>query len=168
MGVISLSKVESMIVDLCPDFISFTSTEFVLTEWVNKGVVSEIEIRDKVALYPEIIVIEILTVLNLKKEYNYSLLKIAKAKKFLNLSLENMDCTEAPNLLNFINLKRIHNDKKVVIKKAIQKMNSIEAIKNIIDELNEENKKLKMMADYSLEFFKAKKEVQKINPKFIN
>lgn len=165
---ISLTKTQNMVVDLYPDSISFISNDLILTEWINKGVISGIESEAEAALYPDIIVIEIITALNLKKEYDYSLRKIAEARKYLNLDKENMAESEKNNILNFINLKKIYNDKKIVIKKTFHKINSIETMKNMINELYQENNKLKIIADYSFEFFQASRKVKKTKPQFIN
>lgn len=168
MGIISLTEAQNILLDLSSDFSSFISNDFVLTEWTNKGVISKKVIQDGIYLYPDIIIIEILTALNLKREYDYKLREIAEARKYLNLGQKNIKERAENKLLNFINLERTHHDKKVVIKKAIQKMNSIKAIKNIIDDLYEENKKLEIMADYSLESFKARRKIKKTDTELIN
>lgn len=165
---ISLSKAQDIVAELCPDFVSFVCTDLVLTEWANKGVISGIELRDGIALYPKIIVIEILTAVKLKKTYNYSLKEIAESRKYLNLNNKNLFETEENNFVNLINLKKIYNDKKVVLKNALGKIDSIIKMKNIIDELYQENKKLEIMTNYCLECSKAKKEVTKINPGLLN
>jgi hypothetical protein len=165
---ITLNEAQNVVAKLCPDFISFVCNDLVLTEWANKGVISGMEIRDENALYPKIIVMEILTAINLKKQYNYNLQEIAEARKYLNLNKKIMAGAEENNLLNLINLKRVYNDKKIVIKKVIERINSIEKIKNIIDDLYQENEKLERMVNYCFECFKAKKEIQNSNPGFIS
>lgn len=165
---VSLIEAQNVVAELRPDFISYVCTDFMLTEWANQGVISRIEIRDDVALYPKIIVIEILTAVSLKTKYNYRIKEIAETRKYLNLGIEDIDWSDENNILNFINLERVYNDKRAAIKKAIERINSIEKIKKLIDELYQENKKLEIMANYCFEFFEAKKEIQKNKPSFIN
>jgi hypothetical protein len=155
---ISLEDARKEVIDICGEEFPYVYTTLTLREWSNKNVISRLQVENGKVNYPDIVIVEILTTIRLKKKYKLE--EIAEARKYLNLNCSIEDNLSSSDLLKFINLQKTFTDKKNVMKKAINEMTSTKKIRELADKLYFENRKLQIISDYLDEFLKAKKEVK--------
>jgi hypothetical protein len=96
-----------------------------------------VKIKNGSVLYPEIVTAEILTALKLKDKYKIP--EIAEARKCLDF-----------------------NDKKLVTKLSLSRIESLAKIKELIDDLLQEKKHLEVVGDYLKVFLESEKELKEL------
>jgi len=131
-----------------------------MRDWAREGIISHMKVNDGDALYPDIVAAEILTAINLKEKYSLS--KIAEARRSLELEGGELNQITEAELMRFINCRKLFNDKKLVTKMTINHINSLDKIKELIDNLHREKEHLEVVEDYLREFLQAEKEISNI------
>ena len=157
---ISLSRARNFVEKVMGEEIPLAYTDMTLRDWSRKGVISRMRIKNGEALYPEIVTTEILTALKLKEKFSLS--EIAEARKCLELESGQPNLITEEELVRFINCSKLFNDKKLVTKLTINKIESLDKIKELIDDLVQEKKHLEVVGNYLKEFLKAEKELKEL------
>lgn len=157
---ISLNSARKLAEEARGEEIPSVYTDLRLRDWSRKGVISRVKIKQGSALYPEIVTTEILTALRLKRKYKLS--EIAEARKCLELEGGHPHQITEEELIRFVNCSKLFNDKKLVTKLSLNRIESIDKIKELIDDLVQEKNHLEVVGDYLREFLKAEKELKKI------
>ncbi|WP_233493900.1 hypothetical protein [Halanaerobium sp. ST460_2HS_T2] len=133
-------------------------TDLRLRDWSREGVISRVKIKNGSALYPDIVTTEILTTLRLKRKYKLS--EIAEARKCLELEGSHPHQITEEELIRFVNCSKLFNDKKLVTKLSLSRIESLDKIRELIDDLLQEKKHLEVVGDYLKEFLQAEKELK--------
>ena len=154
---ISLSNARNLVEEVRGEKIPLVYTDLTLRDWAREGVISHMKVENGTALYPDIVTIEILTAINLKEEYSLS--KIAEARKCLELEGGELNQITEAELMRFINCSKLFNDKKLVTKLTLNHIESLAKIKELIDDLVREKEHLEVVGDYLSEFLQAEKEI---------
>lgn len=157
---ISLSSARKLVKEIRGEDMSLIYTDLILRDWAREGVISHIQIKDGRALYPDIITAEILTAIRLKDDY--SLAEIAEARRCLELEGGNPNQITEAELIRFINCQKLLNDKKLVTKLSLKNIESLDKIRELVDDLLKESKHLEIVGDYLKEFLKAEKKLESI------
>ncbi|MFP4020801.1 MAG: hypothetical protein ACLFUK_04270 [Halanaerobium sp.] len=157
---ISLNTAKNLVEEVRGEEIPLVYTELTLRDWAREGVISHMKVENGNALYPDIVATEILTAINLKEKYSLS--KIAEARKCLELEGGNPNQITEEELMRFINCSKLFNDKKLVTKLAINHIESLDKIKELIDALIREKEHLEVVGDYLSEFLQAEKEIKNV------
>lgn len=155
---ISLKRAIKLVEEIRGKEAPFVYTILTIQEWARKGVVSKIKVNNGKTLYPEIIITEILVAFRLKNDY--SLEKIAEARKYLELDGGEINKINEKDLIRFVNCSKLFNDKKLVTKLTLNHINSLDSIKEVVDGLVHERQKLEAIEDYLKEFIQADKEIK--------
>lgn len=157
---ISLDSARRIVEELRGEEIPLLYSELRLRDWSRMGVISRVKIKNGSALYPEIVTTEILTAFRLKEKYKLS--EIAEARKCLELEGGQAHQITEEELIRFINCSKLFNDKELVTKLNLSRIESLDKIKELIDDLLQEKKHLEVVGDYLKEFLKADKELRKL------
>lgn len=157
---ISLNSARNLVEKVRGEEIPLVYTDMTLRDWAREGVISHMKVENGNALYPDIVTTEILTAINLKEKY--SLVKIAEARKCLEFDGGELNQINEEELMRFINFSKLFNDKKLVTKLAINQIESLDKIKELIDDLLREKEHLELVGDYLREFLEAEKEIRKV------
>jgi DNA-binding transcriptional MerR regulator len=160
---ISLSSARHLVEEVIGEEITLVYTDLTLRDWAREGVISRIKVENGNALYPDIITTEILTTLKLKEKYKLS--KIAEARKCLELESGHHNQITEEEIVRFVNCKKLLNDKKLVTKLSINKIESLDRIKELIDDLVNESKHLEVVGEYLKEFLQAEKDLKNMKAK---
>jgi hypothetical protein len=156
---ISLDNARKEVMNICGEEFTNVYTTLNLREWSNENVISCLELKDGKENYPNIVVVEILTAVELKKKYKLE--EIAEARKHLNLKCSLNEKLTSIDLENFMKFKKNFIEKRNIINKTFDKITSIKELDELADDLKYENKILQMISDYLDQFLKTKREVQK-------
>lgn len=157
---ISLSNARNLVKEVRGDGLPSVYTELTLRDWARMGVISRIKVKNGSALYLDIVTTEILTALKLKDKY--SLEEIAEARRCLELEGGYPNQITEEELIRFINCSKLFNDKKLVTKLSIKQIESLDKIKELIDELVREKNHLEVVGDYLREFIHSENELSSI------
>ena len=157
---ISLSSARKLVEEVRGEEIPYIYTTLTLRDWSRKGVISRLKVKNGSALYPDIVTPEILTAFRLKEKYSLS--EIAEARKCLELEGGQLNKITEEELIRFINCSKLFNDKKLVTKLAINRIESLDKIKELIDDLYNEKKHLEVVGDYLREFLEANNDLKSI------
>ena len=157
---ISLDGARRLVEEIRGDEIPPIYTELRLRDWSRKGVISRVKIKNGSALYPEIVTTEILTALKLKDKYKIT--EIAEARKCLELEGGHPHQITEEELIRFVNCSKLFNDKKLVTKLSLSRIESLAKIKELIDDLLEEKKHLEVVGDYLKVFLESEKELKEL------
>ena len=157
---ISLSNARNLVEEVRGEEIPLVYNDLTLRDWAREGIISHMKVNDQDALYPDIVAVEILTAINLKEKYSLS--KIAEARRSLELEGGELNQITEAELMRFINCRKLFNDKKLVTKMTINHINSLDKIKELIDNLHREKEHLEVVEDYLREFLQAEKEISNI------
>lgn len=157
---ISLSNAKSLVEEVRGEELPLIYTNVTLHDWIREGVISRMKVDDGNALYPDIITAEILTALKLKEKYRPS--EIAEARECLELNGGHPNQITQEELIRFVNCSKIFNDKKLATKLSIKQIDSLDTIKELIDDLLKEKNHLEVVEDYLKEFLEAEKELEKV------
>ncbi|MFW5988322.1 MAG: hypothetical protein ACOCQA_02660 [bacterium] len=157
---ISLSTARKMVEEARGEEIPFVYTDLTLCEWVREGVISRMKVDNGNTLFPDIVTTEILTALKLKE--NYNLKEIAEARKCLEFESGNPNQITEAEIIRFINCSKLFTDKKLTTKLSLKKIESLDKIKELIDDLFREQKHLRVVEDYLKEFLKSEKKLQNL------
>lgn len=160
---ISLSSARNLVEQVRGEELPLIYTDLTLHDWVREGVISHMEVKDGNALYPDIVAAEILTALRLKE--NYSLAEIAEARKCLELEGGKINQITEEEIVRFINCRKLFNDKELVTKLTINHIDSLDTIKELVDDLLKEKNHLEVVEDYLKEFMRSEKELKKAEKK---
>ena len=131
-----------------------------LQDWIRKGVISRIKVDSGTALYPDIVSAEILTAIILREKYNLE--EIASARRCLELEGSQPNQINEEEIIRFINCSKLLVDKKLVTKLSLNNIDSLEKIKELIDDLVKEKQHLEVVEDYLSEFLKAGRKLRKV------
>ncbi|MFN2341293.1 MAG: hypothetical protein ABR547_08495 [Halanaerobium sp.] len=156
---ISLNSAQKLVEEVRGEELPEVYTDLTLHDWIREGVISHMKVENGTALYPDIVATEILTALRLKE--NYSLEKIAEARKCLELEGGKLNQISEEEITRFINCSKLFNDKKLVTKLTIKRIDSLDKIKELVDDLFQEKKHLEVVEAYLREFLKAEKDLRK-------
>ncbi len=156
---ISLSSAQNLVEKVRGEELPAVYTDLTLHDWIRKGVISHMKVENGSAFYPDIIAAEILTALRLKEKY--SLEQIAEARKCLELEGGKLNQITEDEIVRFINCSKLFSDKKLVTKLTINRIDSLDTIKELVDDLLQEKNHLEVVGDYLREFMKAEKELKK-------
>jgi hypothetical protein len=157
---ISLDGARRLVEEIRGDEIPPIYTELRLRDWSRKGVISRVKIKNGSALYPEIVIAEILTALKLKDKYKIP--EIAEARKCLELEGSHPHQITEEELIRFVNCSKLFNDKKLVTKLSLSRIESLAKIKELIDDLLQEKKHLEVVGDYLKVFLESEKELKEL------
>lgn len=160
---ISLNSARSLVREVKGEELSLMYTDLTLRDWARQGIISRMEVEAGKAMYPDIVAAEILTALNLKSDYKLS--EIAEARKCLELEGGHQNQITEADLIRFINCSKLFNDKKLVTKLTVSKIDSLETIKELIDDLLAEKQHLEIVGSYLKEFLKAEKKLKEVKAK---
>ena len=155
---ISLSKAKMLVEKVRGEKFPEAYNDFTLHEWSRKGVISHLKAKNGKTFYPDIVTNEILTALKLKNKYSLS--EIADARRCLELEGNHPNQITEEELVRFINCSKLFNDKKLVMKLTIKKLDSLDKIKELIDDLFAEKRHLEVIEAYLKEFYKTEKELE--------
>lgn len=156
---ITLNEIQKVVQEICDDEFSSLCTKSTLRDWSNKGVISRIKVENGQDAYPEITIIEALTAIKLKNDYKLE--EIIKAKNYLELKCNIHDKISNQSLVRYINFQKVFDDKKNVTKQALKKINDINKMWLLTNQLYLENKDKEIITDYFEECSRVKKEVKK-------
>lgn len=156
---ISLNEARNLVEEVRGEEMPLIYANITLHDWIREGVISRMKVDDGNALYPDIITTEILTALKLKEKY--SLAEIAEARECLELDGGLSNQISQEELIRFVNCSKIFNDKKLATKLSLEHIESLDTIKELIDDLLKEKNHLEVVEDYLKEFLKAEKELKK-------
>ncbi|MGM0549383.1 MAG: hypothetical protein ACQER0_08985 [Bacillota bacterium] len=157
---ISLSSARKLVEEVRGEELPYMYTNLTLHDWIREGVISRVQVENGNALYPDIIITEILTALKLKDKYSLS--EIAQARRCLELEGGNFNEITKDELMRFVNCSKVFNDKKLATKLSLKHIESLDAIKELIDDLVKEKNHLEVVEAYLKEFLKAEKEIKKL------
>jgi hypothetical protein len=157
---ISLNSARDLVEEVIGEELPKVYTDLTLHDWIREGVISRMKVKNGNALYPDIVATEILTALRLKE--NYSLEKIAEARKCLEFEGGHRNQISEEEITRFINSSKLFNDKKLVTKLTINRIDSLDKIKELVDDLFKEKKHLELVEAYLREFLKSEKELKKV------
>ncbi len=157
---ISLDSARKLVKEVRGEEFPLVYTDLTLRDWSRQGVISRVEIKDGSALYPDIVTTEILTALRLKRKYRLS--EIAEARKCLELESGDPHQITEEEITRFINCSKLFNDKQLVTKLSLSRIDSLAKIKELINDLLEEKKHLEVVGDYLKEFLQAEKELKQL------
>ena len=157
---ISLKSAVKQVEDVRGEELPLVYTDLTLRDWAREGIISRIKIEKGNALYPDIITTEILTALKLKEDY--SLEEIAEARKCLELEGGHTNQITEEELIRFINCSKLFVDKKLATKLTLDHIQSLDKIKELIDDLVKERKHLEVVEDYLKEFLRAEKKIKQL------
>ncbi len=160
---ISLSSARHQVEEVIGEEIPFVYSDLTLRDWARKGVISRIKVENGNALYPDIVTTEILTALKLKEKYGLS--EIAEARKCLELESGHPNQITEEEIIRFVNCKKLFSDKKLVTKLSLNNIESLDKIKELIDDLIQESKHLEVVGDYLKEFLNSEKELKNMQAK---
>lgn len=158
---ISLDEARKEIMNICGEEFPNVYTTLILREWSNKNIISRLELKDGEANYPDIVIVEILTAIRLKKKYKLE--EIAEARKNLNLKCGLNDNLSKNDLADLMKFKKNFIERRNEIEKKINNISSIKELRELAEDLNYENKILQIISDYLDKFLKTKKEVKNNN-----
>ena len=154
----SLHDAQKKAIEICGDEFPFVYTELTLRIWSNNGIISRITEKNGEVICPDMIIIEILTAISLKRDYELG--EIAEARNYLDLKGNIDDKVSAQSLIRFINRQIIFLERKSFTKYSIEKINSTKKIRDFVEQLFLENKKIEIINKYFSEFLRAKKETK--------
>ena len=157
---ISLDGARRLVEEIRGEDIPSIYTELKLRDWSRKGVISRMKVNNGSALYPEIVTTEILTALKLKDKYKIA--EIAEARKCLELEGGHPHQITEEELIRFVNCSKLFNDKKLVTKLSLSRIESLAKIKELIDDLLQEKKHLEVVGDYLKLFLESEKELKEL------
>jgi len=157
---ISLSSAQNLVEMARGEELPAVYTDLTLHDWIRKGVISHMKVENGNAFYPDIVAAEILTALRLKEDY--SLEQIAEARKCLELEGGKLNQITEDEIVRYINCSKLFNDKKLVTKLTINRIESIDKIKELVDDLLKEKNHLEVVGDYLKEFLKADRELKEV------
>jgi len=157
---ISLISARNLVEEVRGQELPIVYTDLTLHDWVREGVISHMKVENGNAFYPDIVVTEILTALRLKG--NHSLAEIAEARKCLELEGGHLNQITEEEIIRYVNCSKLFNDKKLVTKLSINRIESLEKIKELVDDLFQEKKHLELVEAYLREFLKSEKELKKV------
>lgn len=160
---ISLNSARSLVREVKGEDLSLLYTDLTLRDWARRGIISHMQVEAGKAMYPDIVTVEILTAINLKADYKLS--EIAEARKCLELEGGHPNQITEAELIRFVNYSKLFNDKKLVTKLTVPKIDSLEKIKELIDDLLAEKKHLEIVGSYLKEFLKAEQQLKEIKAK---
>lgn len=160
---ISLSSARNLVEEVIGNEIPLVYTDLTLRDWARKGVISRIKVENGNALYPDIVTTEILTALKLKEKYKLS--DIAEARKCLELEGGHPNQITEEEIVRFVNCRKLLNDKKLTTKLSIDKIESLDKIKELIDDLLQETKRLEVVGKYLKEFLNSERELKRVRDK---
>ncbi|RCW52150.1 hypothetical protein [Halanaerobium kushneri] len=155
---ISLTMARKLVEEARGEEMPLIYTDLRLRDWSREGVISRVKIKNGSALYPDIVTTEILTTLRLKRKYKLS--EIAEARKCLELEGSHPHQITEEELIRFVNCSKLFNDKKLVTKLSLSRIESLDKIRELIDDLLQEKKHLEVVGDYLKEFLQAEKELK--------
>lgn len=156
---ISLGSAVKLVEEVRGEELPLIYTDLTLRDWSREGIISRMKVEKGNALYPDIITTEILTTLKLKEDY--SLDKIAEARKCLELEGGHTNQITEEELIRFINCSKLFVDKKLATKLTLDHIKSLDKIKELIDDLLKEKKHLEVVEAYLKEFLAAEKRIKK-------
>ena len=156
---ISLSSARNLVEEVRGEEMPIVYTDLTLHDWVREGVISHMKVENGNALYPDIVATEILTALRLKE--NYSLAEIAEARKCLEFEGGHLNQITEEEIIRYVNCSKLFSDKKLVTKLTINRIDSLDIIKGLVDDLLQEKKHLEVVGDYLREFLKAERDLKK-------
>jgi len=156
---ISLSSARDLVEKVRKEELPVVYTDLTLHEWIRKGVISHMKVENGKALYPDIVATEILTALRLKEHYNLE--EIAEARRCLEFEGGHLNQISEEEIIRFINCRKLLKDKELVTKMSINRIDSLDHIKELVDDLIKEKNHLEVVEDYLREFLKAEKELKK-------
>lgn len=157
---ISLDGARRLVEEVRGEEIPLVYTDLRLRDWSRMGVISRVKVKNGSALYPEIVTTEILTALKLKNKYKLS--EIAEARKCLELEGSHPHQITEEELIRYVNCSKLFNDKKLVTMLSLKQIESLNKIKELIDDLVKEKKHLEVVGDYLREFLESDKELKKL------
>ena len=157
---ISLSSARNLVEEVIGEELPVIYMDLTLQDWIRKGVISRIKVDSGTALYPDIVSAEILTAIILREKY--SLEEIASARRCLELEGSHPNQITEEDIIRFINCSKLLVDKKLVAKLSLNNIDSLEKIKELIDDLVKEKQHLEVVGDYLSEFLKAGKRLRKV------
>ena len=160
---ISLSSARHLVEEVIGEEIPLVYTDLTLRDWAREGVISRIKVENGNALYPDIVTTEILTALKLKGKYKIT--EIAEARKCLELESGHPNQITEEEIVRFVNCKKLLSDKKLVTKLSLNNIESLDRIKELIDDLVQESKHLEVVGEYLKEFLQAERELKNIQVK---
>lgn len=157
---ISLNAARSLVEEVIDRDLPVIYMDLTLQEWTRKGVISRIKVESGAALYPDIVAAEIITALSLRGKY--SLEEIAAARRCLELEGSQPYQINEEEIIRFINCSKLLVDKKLVTKLSLKNIESLEKIKELIDDLVKEKQHLEVVGDYLSEFLRADRELRTV------
>ena len=157
---ISLKSAVKQVEDVRGEELPLVYTDLTLRDWAREGIISHMKVEKGNALYPDIITTEILTALKLKEDY--SLEEIVEARKCLELEGGHTNQITEEELIRFINCSKLFVDKKLATKLSLDSIQSLDKIKELIDDLVKEREHLEVVEDYLKEFLRAEKKIKQL------
>ena len=157
---ISLKSAVKQVEDVRGEELPLVYTDLTLRDWARKGIISHMKVEKGNALYPDIITTEILTALKLKEDYRLE--EIVEARKCLELEGGHSNQITEEELIRFINCSKLFVDKKLATKLSLDSIQSLDKIKELIDDLVKEREHLEVVEDYLKEFLRAEKKIKQL------